>query len=583
MDRAIELTVIAVYLGFLLLVGTAFRKLNLTVSDYFRNGCRGTWWLVGGSIFMSGISAVSFTGNAGVVFEAGWSILVVYITNVVAGVIAAVWLGPWFRQLRAITAPEVIRLRFGPITQQVYAYVGLIMSIPGAGITLWALAIFTSTIFGIDINLVIVTLGVVVIVYSMTGGSWAVMATDFIQGLLMVAMTILVTVLCLREIGGIAGLTDLISARHLAEDFRVIKPSGAFPEERYTWSWAIGISAIQLMHFIGLTSAPRFFSVKDGREARRAAIFATLLMALGTTFWFIPPIVARLLYETQTLAVDLAKPADAAYAVASMHVLPRGLGGMMAAAMFAATMSSMDTALNRTAAVLVNDIAPPLARVCRRPLPSDKGLVQLSRAFTLILGLAVIGAALYFAGVGGKGMFELMFTISGLVGLPLVIPMVYGVFFRRVPGWAALCSLAFSLVPALVSLVGPRLGVMAPWTVQQNALWILPVGTVGFFLPALFWGRTAADERTRIAGFFVRMRTPVDFAKEVGESNDAKQLQLVGGFSLVLGIFVSALVLVPNPVGGRLCIAAVAGVMLAVGATLLWAARRQQARVRQAT
>ena len=110
--RLVEYGVIAAYLVVLVAVAFVFKRFNENISDYFRNGCKATWWLVGMSCFMASFSAWTFTGAAGVAYENGWSILVIFIGNTLALLLNAAFLAPWFRQLRAISGPDVISTRF---------------------------------------------------------------------------------------------------------------------------------------------------------------------------------------------------------------------------------------------------------------------------------------------------------------------------------------------------------------------------------------------------------------------------------------------------------------------------------------
>lgn len=88
MDHSGELYVVGVYILILVGIGYAFGKLNKNVNDYFRSGCKGTWWLVGMSVFISSISTKTFTGNAGAAFEAGWSPICIYIGGTIAGILS---------------------------------------------------------------------------------------------------------------------------------------------------------------------------------------------------------------------------------------------------------------------------------------------------------------------------------------------------------------------------------------------------------------------------------------------------------------------------------------------------------------
>ncbi|RLC30070.1 MAG: transporter, partial [Deltaproteobacteria bacterium] len=175
MDKLLEYIIIATYMGFLLLVGFVFKRLTSNVSDYFRGGCRGTWWLVGTSSFMAAISAYTFTGAAGVAYQSGWSVLIIYLANALGLLINYFWTAARFRQIRETTGPDVIRLRFNKPTEQLYSWFSLPMGVIATGLTLYSLAIFSSAVFGYKVDHIIIVVGVVMLFYSVAGGSWAVM------------------------------------------------------------------------------------------------------------------------------------------------------------------------------------------------------------------------------------------------------------------------------------------------------------------------------------------------------------------------------------------------------------------------
>jgi Na+/proline symporter len=340
---SIEVVTIIVYLLLMLVIGMVVQRMNKDVSDYFRNGCRGQWWLVGASAFMTMFSAWTFTGAAGVAFTAGWSAMIIFIANFIGFMLNFMFLAPWFRQLRATTAPEVIRDRFGFSTQQFYAWASIPTGLFYASLHLYGLAIFSSSVFGLPINAVIIGVGLVVLIYATTGGSWAVMSSDFLQFLILMPMTLLLAFLALKACGGIEGFFDLVKEKNLNTEFQIINSPEQFEGAKFSWLWAIAISTQLIFGANTLNSAPRYFAVKDGREARKAALLAAIMMLLGSVIWFIPPMVGRLLFEDQINAVDITTPAEAAYAITSMKLLPLGMTGLMVVAMFSATMSSMDS------------------------------------------------------------------------------------------------------------------------------------------------------------------------------------------------------------------------------------------------
>ncbi|MEL7473392.1 MAG: hypothetical protein AAGK04_08745 [Planctomycetota bacterium] len=602
----IEYAVIAGYLLALVGIGLVFRLFNKNVSDYFRSGCRGTWWLVGASAFMQLFSAWTFTGAAGAAFEAGWSVMVIFAANVVAFFLVFLFLGPWFRQLRAVTAPEIIRLRFGPSTQQLYAWLQGGLGVLYASIWLLGLSTFMAAVFDFDaiaeavgmseVGLVVAVTGFIVVAYSVTGGSWAVMATDFVQSLILIPLTLLVAFLCLKEVGGLGGMLEQIDEQGLTAEFALIKDQTAemaekFPLGKYGLWFAIATLVYKSMVYSTLVTAQRYFGVKDGREARKAGLLACFLMLAGMLVWFIPPVVARLTMPDEVLAVDLSKPAEASYALIAMRVLPLGMTGLMVVAMLAATMSSMDSGLNRNAAVFVRDIQPLFRKLRGGAEPSPKQEVFAGKLASIALGAIIITLALYFSGNSGdKGVFEFMLDVGAIVGLPMAIPMMLALFIRRAPWWSAIVSVAAASIPSgLGFFAGSPAGVflaerlagtpMASWLAnewpyQQKIFWNALVG-VGAFLATLpFWSTSTEAYRINVKEFFRRMHTPIDFEAEVGEANDRQQLKIIGAFAAAIGAMILLLMLVPgNDAGARLSVLFVGGTVGGVGALLILASR----------
>jgi len=103
---------------------------------------------------------------------------------------------------------EAVRLRYGPFTEQFYTWIKLPLLLFFAGVSLNAVGVFMSSVFKIDMNAMLVVLGAVVTVVAFAGGSWAVLASDFVQALLVVTITISTAIMVLArpEIAGVSGL-----------------------------------------------------------------------------------------------------------------------------------------------------------------------------------------------------------------------------------------------------------------------------------------------------------------------------------------------------------------------------------------
>jgi Na+/proline symporter len=575
-------TVFAVVAGFLIMlvsVGLAFRRFSRDTSDYFRAGAKATWWLLGGSLFMQAFSAWTFTGAAGAAFQAGWSLPVMFVSNVLAFAANAAFSAGWIRQLRCVTGADLIRLRFGAGMEQFAAYLNMIMGPIYGGVQLYGLAIFTSTLMGVNVNSTIVLLGFVVLFYAALSGAWAVLAADFIKALVLMPISILLAVVCLWHFGGIGGLLRSIDQAGLAAAFAPLKT----PEARatmtgvdpnwFTLSFYVAWFANNLINGVTLNNSGKFLSAKDGREAKRAAALAGGLFFVGLFIWFIPPMTARVLLDADVRAMPLANPVEGAYAATAMHFLPAGLVGLVLVGMCAATMSALDAGLTSLAGNITQNIYPAFCRLIGVTPLEGRGRFYLGKFINFLCAVAIISAALAMAHFGRGGIFRILMDIMATIGAPLATPMLLGLFVRRVPVLAPYASIAVGFCVSLSIYLTPIVSSAAPWPFQYQMGAVLAVSVITFFVVR---ARMPLDPEmaAREQEFFGRRDRPVDFAAEIGEANDGQQLRIVGAFGAALGAAILLLLLAPSSAGRGGLIIAVAASTFGIGALMLWAGAR---------
>lgn len=574
----IEYLVVIGFLGLIALVGIVFKRFSSDTDDYFKSGSKGTWWLVGSSAFMSAFSAWTFTGAAGVAYESGFSVMIIFLGNAMGFFLNFLFLGPWLRQMRVTTFPEAISKRFGEPTRMFYALYEIPIRILYSAMGLYGLGIFCSAVFGFDIFQVIILCGIVVLFYSATGGRWAVMATDFLQGLILVPLTIIIACLCLKQLGGIGSMFEQIEAQGLSEEFSMIN-SGVLFGGAYTWGWASAMATKGFLVFNSMYAGPRYFSVKDGREARKAALFASALFLIGGLIWFLPPITARLLFAEDVMALGIAKPAEAAYAIASIKLLPTGLIGLIVVAILTATMSTMDTGLNTNVAILIKDIYPKIKSRLKWKSKSESELLKYGRLYTWFMGVFIIALALYMAQAKGKGIFEIMLDVGALLMSPIQIPLMWGLFIKRTPSWAALLSIGCAFTVSFLAFMDVPLSAFgfspdASWTFQMKFFGVLIAGSLGFWLSIPFAPAKGSAHRNMVDTFITTMKTPIDFDTEIGTGNDLAQLKVIGAFGVAIAIFIALMLIIPNPPSGRLAIAILALVIGSVSGLMIKAGSR---------
>lgn len=573
--NATAFVVIGVYFCFLIVVGVVFGRLVRNSEDYFKAGGQASWWLVGLSMFMSGISTYTFVGNASGIFKSGWSPLAIYAANVSAFILCGLFMAAWYRQMRVVTVAEAIRARFGKRSEVVLATLMVVNGLVWTGAVLYGLSVFFTLLLpGISQTVVIVAVGVVVIGYCTIGGNWAVMANDFVQGLIMVSVTVLITVLCFNYAGGIGEFFTELARSEAAEDLSFVTPleeGDAFMKAPYGISWLLATFLVQFFNMISLFQGVRYFSAKDGREAAKASWLAAGLMVVGCIVFFIPPIFSRLYLFEEVMAMhpDPAKAPEYSFAVACQLLLPKGAFSLMIVSMLAAAISSLDTGLNRNSALIVRDLVPSLLRFLKvKAIPASRE-VFAGKLATVVLGCLIMGVALFYSEMRGVTLFDLMLNIGNMLMLPQFIPLVLFLVIRNVPGWAALAAMVAGFLPSLLDLV-----LTLGWSYQEKSLAIVASSSIVFFVSKFFYKKIPSTEKERIESFYANMETPVDFEREVGCNSDAFQLKQIGIFSLVLGSLILLLLLLDNPLGGRIGILCIAGFIMTVGIAMLRIAKR---------
>lgn len=562
---------LAGYIVLLAGVGVAFSRLSRNTTDYFRNGSKTVWWVAGASIFMNSFSAFTFTGAAGVAFHAGWSAAASFFGGALALLVCALWLGPWFRQMRVTTFPEALSKRYGEKTRLAFALITVLTQTAYAGLWLYSLSLFVSVIFQFPLAPTILILGFSVTLYTTVGGSWAATAGDFIQAALLIPVTTLLAFLCLYQMGGLGGFFNAIGEAGLQTEFAFWKSAEVFENGNYSWFWTIAIMLITFISGTSTMSGVRFFTVKDGRHASGAAIFALLLLLLGVLIWFIPPMTGRLLFSDTILAQNLAFPADSAYAITGLALLPPAVAALLLLGMFSATISSLDTGLNRNVAIIICDLYPAVCRRFGWRIRSPQALLLPSRLLAFFTGLVLIALASYMASLEGVGILEIMIRLGAMLAIPMAIPLLLCLFMRRVPSWSALASVIGGF---LCGLICAHYGL----TVQATTMWVTSVASAIFILSMCYPKEKESSAYSRkVDAFFEEMHTPVHFKDEVGETADRSQFLILGCAIVCLGLLSGGIALISGE--ALLLSGAVAAFYLLLGSILAFIGWRSKDRV----
>jgi Na+/proline symporter len=419
---------------------------------------------------------------------------------------------------------------------------------------------------------------------ALYGGRWAVAASDFIQALLILAVTSATAVLTVLQVGGFGALLEQIPKGHLNPFIPLA--SGV----RYDWLY-VASGVLPIIYFRNnVLNANRYISAKDGREARKAAFIPLIGYLIFPFVWLIPAFGAHALVPDLLNKYSMFDhPAEAAYIGVAIQLLPAGLLGLLIAGLFATTMSSMDTALVANSALFVKNFYQPILR----PGASDPELLRVGQILTGIFGLLIMASAIFLVSGFSISLFDIYQVLLGYIGGPLGIPLFLGMFIRKTPPWSGWATVLFGVFVGIFifnlydlqevrNLLVPMMGeeTFSYWSEHKFTMTNLvniPLTSLFFVLTGFFYRRPDPNNpaAVEVDRFFTNMHNPVDFEKEVGSDNSAQQARLIGRLALAYAAFIALLLLIPNPAQGRL---AILGCSLFVGgigtALLIYGARR---------
>ena len=570
----LNIAVVIIYFAFLMIIGWAFRNLTKNTSDYFRGGGNVLWWMVGASAFMTQFSAWTYTGAAGKAYVDGLAVAFIFVGNALGFFFNYLYFAPRFRQMRVVTVVDALRLRFGKRNEQVFAWVNMSTTMISAGIGLNGLAIVASTLFGFDMETTIIATALVMVVMSVAGGSWAVIASDFLQMIVVTVVTVSCAVIAMYHAGGLVPVIE-----NFPSDF-VAGTELNYMSIFYVWAFAIFLKQIGLTN--NILYSYRYLTAKDSSHARKGAMLACVLMLLGPVIWFVPAwFMASSGVDLQSMYPEHGSNyAEASYVAFVKLYMPAGMIGLLVAAMFAATMSSLDSGLNRNAGIFVKNFLQPVFL----PNINEKNLMVVSRVASVAFGGLIVTMALFLNSLQELSLFDAMLYMSALLGFPQMIPSFLGFFVRRTPDWAAWATM---LVGATVSYIVA--GVLQPqhiesWFGLSQALtsreWVDLVVAIslvshivitgGFFcLTTLFYRGLPEEREASVSRFFTNINTPL--VKEKGDHAhlDNRQRILLGRMVAAGGMLIMAMIALPNPMWGRLVFLGCGATVFAVGMLLM--------------
>lgn len=432
----LDTLVFASYFIFTMVVGVLMARIQFrkddTTTGYFLAGKSLPWYVVGTSYIGSNLSTEHFIGMIGMGYLYGVAIAAWEWNGVVSFSILIWFILPFYYRRGFVTMPEFLERRYGTGSRYVFAAMTVLINISAfLAAVLFAGGLALNAIFGWDLRTAIILLALVAGIYTVYGGMVAVAWTDLLQVVIMLSSALLVLILGLDLVGGWSELPA-----QAPDHFEFFLP---VDHEALPWPGILAvIFAVNIWYqSTNQTMVQRLLSARSEWDARMGIVLAGFIKCTTPFLIVIPGIIAFVLNPNLS-------DANTAYPFLAGEVLPAGLFGLFMACMIAAIMSTIDSVTNSSAAIITVDF---YQRLFKGDTSGKRGVLIGRIISVILLTIATISACFIDE---ASQVFLLIQNLFAYIAPPAASVFLFGIFWKRATGTAALTTLLAGLPVAFI-------------------------------------------------------------------------------------------------------------------------------------
>lgn len=424
--------VLTAYLVGMLLLGFYFMAKKRNSKDFFTGGGRIPWWAAGISIFATMLSAITFMAIPAKVYATNWKYFPMVITILIMVFPVVKYYLPFFRRLKVTTAYEYLEVRFNEKTRFLASFLFIVFMVARMALVLFLPSLALTTVTGIDIYTCITLMGVITIIYCTMGGVEAVVWGDVVQGIVLFGGALLAVFYLVSGVEG--GWNTVMEVSVNQNKWEML--NWAFDWKNATvWVVVLGGLANNLISYSSdQTVIQRYMTTKDEKAASQSILLNGILsVVVSVVFYFIGTALYAY-YFTKPEAMNFTMyNTDAIFPQFIMAEMPVGLAGLLIAAIFAATMSTVSSNVNSISTAFTSDFYMKFF-----PHTNDKKELRVARWSGIIFGGVGLIIALLMATWNILSLFDYFNYILGLLASGLGGLFAMGIFFPRIGGRSAL-------------------------------------------------------------------------------------------------------------------------------------------------
>ena len=438
-------TVLAIYLGIMAFIGWYASRKTKNLGDFFVLSGKAGVIVSGIAYFSTQFSMGTFLGTPGTIFGVGYAGMAISVPGAVfCMILPALLIGRKLvtlgHEYGFLTMADYLTDRYHSRSMSgVLGVMMLFFLIPMMGAQIIGAGVIVHVFTGLPEWVGVVGMGVIVILYCMSGGMKGAMMTDVIQGSLMIGTAVVTFIVSVAMGGGFDNINSTL--QNMNESYLT------FPGANGYMPWAYYVSNIVLWSFFTMGQPhlfTKFFTMKDHKT-----MFKAILLGTGGMF-----VSATLIEWAGVNGIASIQNIEKADQIVPM-ILQRGLNPFLAslfiAGIVAAGMSTIDGILVTTTGAVTRDIYQKIVN----KKATDESIMKLSKVVTVLIGLVVILFGVFQPG----SIFEInLFAFSGMA--VFVVPILFGMYWKEstAPGAIAavavgvIALLSFTLVPEVKEL-----------------------------------------------------------------------------------------------------------------------------------
>ena len=439
-------TVLVLYLGIMAFIGWyAGRKTN-NIGDFFVLSGKAGVVVSGIAYFSTQFSMGTFLGTPGTIYGVGYAGMAISVPGAVfCMILPALLIGRKLITLAHkygfLTMADYLTDRYHSKNMSgVLGVMMLFFLVPMMGAQIIGAGVIVHVFTGLPEWVGVVGMGIIVILYCMTGGMKGAMMTDVIQGSLMIATAVVTFIVSIVMGGGFSNINHTLQSMNEAYL--------TFPGANGYMPWTYYISNIVLWSFFTMGQPhlfTKFFAMKDHKTMFKAIL-------LGTAGMFFSATLIEWAGVNGIASIQNIEKADQIIPM----ILQRGMNPFLAsifiAGIVAAGMSTIDGILVTTTGAVTRDIYQKIIN----KNATDEAVMSLSKVVTVIIGIVVICFGVFQPG----SIFEInLFAFSGMA--IFVVPILFGIYWKKATAKGAIASVIVGIISLLLFTLNPSVKALA--------------------------------------------------------------------------------------------------------------------------